>query len=290
MGNRVLKHVFLATGTAALAILIVVVLVTRKRILDLEANLTRMGERLESSKREVAESRNELSATRRAAEAAWEAGTLAQRRAEAAQARAADAEQKAKKFEEARLGAESAAAQSQRDADLARAKSEHARDELEALRRRREQELNRMHEALNRIAPTTRTPLGMVVELGSDSLRFDFDRANLRPENRELLSRIAGILLASHGYRLLVYGHTDDIGTDAYNLELSRRRADSVASYFTEAGVPGDIITRKGFGKSSPRAKGSTREAREKNRRVEIGIVDTIINYDLSQPLVHAKQ
>jgi outer membrane protein OmpA-like peptidoglycan-associated protein len=52
-----------------------------------------------------------------------------------------------------------------------------------------------------------------------------------------------------------------------------------VADYLVKAGVPSEIITRKGYGKSSPRAAGQTREARQKNRRVEIGIVDTIIDY-----------
>jgi OOP family OmpA-OmpF porin len=92
------------------------------------------------------------------------------------------------------------------------------------------------------------------------------------------------VLLASQGYRLFVYGHTDDIGPEDYNEGLSRRRADSVADYLVDAGIPADIITRKGYGKTSPRVPGQTRDARQKNRRVEIGIVDTIIDYHGSSP------
>src|SRR5581483_11577279 len=115
--------------------------------------------------------------------------------------------------------------------------------------------------------PTRRTPLGMVVELADNSFRFDFDSAALRPENRETLSRIAGVLLASEGYRLFIDGHTDDVGTDDYNRRLSERRAATVREYLVKAGVPADIIDVKGFGKSNPLVRAKTTDAREKNRR-----------------------
>jgi outer membrane protein OmpA-like peptidoglycan-associated protein len=120
----------------------------------------------------------------------------------------------------------------------------------------------------------------MVVSLGEDRFLFDFDKADVKLENRELLSRIAGVLLASHGYRLYVYGHTDDVGTGEYNQDLSERRAKSVRDYLVKAGIPEEIIESKGFGKTSPRVPAKTRDARQKNRRVEIGVVDTIINYE----------
>lgn len=148
----------------------------------------------------------------------------------------------------------------------------------ERLRRQREAELDRMSEALGRIAETDRTPMGMVVQLSDDFL-FDFDSAELRPKNREILSRIAGVLLASYGYKVYVYGHTDDQGSAAYNQGLSERRARAVQEYLAGAGVPAPIIESKGFGKSSPRVAGTSKAARQKNRRVEIGIVDTVVEY-----------
>lgn len=154
-----------------------------------------------------------------------------------------------------------------------------AREELDQIRKAREDELNRMQEALSKVASTRRTADGMVIDLSNDSFKFDFDKAIIRPENRELLSRLAGILLASHGYRLHIYGYTDDIGTDEYNQGLSERRAQAVRDYLATAGIPSEIMTTKGFGKSSPRVQGKSAEAREKNRRVEIGIVDTVIKY-----------
>ncbi|MGE5487918.1 MAG: OmpA family protein [bacterium] len=180
--------------------------------------------------------------------------------------------------------AQSAAAAAESEAARAREAAREAETELAELRKKREEELNRMQEALSRIAPTRRTPLGLVVDLAEDSFKFDFDKADLKPENRELLSRIAGVLLASNGYRLFVYGHTDDVGTDEYNQGLSERRANAVADYLVRAGVPEEIIDRKGYGKSSPRVKGTSAEARRKNRRVEIGIVDAVISYDATVP------
>jgi outer membrane protein OmpA-like peptidoglycan-associated protein len=166
----------------------------------------------------------------------------------------------------------------------ARQQAQNAREQLNQMRKAREEELNRMQEALSKVAATRRTADGMIVELGNDSFKFDFDKSILRPQNRELLSRLAGIFLASHGYRLQIYGYKDDIGTDQYNQSLSERRAKAVSDYLAQSGVPIDIMSTKGFGKATPRIKGTSVEAREKNRRVEIGIVDTLIKYSEQAP------
>ncbi len=152
--------------------------------------------------------------------------------------------------------------------------------ELSRLRRQRREELNRLQKALNRIVETRRTALGLVMNLGSDTLKFDFDRATLRPENREILSRIAGVLLTSAGYRVQIYGHTDDIGTTEYNQELSERRAATVKEYLAKAGIDPGIIATKGFGKSNPLVPETSHKARSMNRRVEIGIIDTTVSYE----------
>jgi outer membrane protein OmpA-like peptidoglycan-associated protein len=183
--------------------------------------------------------------------------------------------QAAKEAEQAQAAKTLADQQAQR----ALQQAQNAREELDQIRKAREEELNLMQEALSKVAATRRTADGLVIDLGNDSFKFDFDKATLRPENRELLSRLAGILLVSHGYRLHVYGYTDDIGTDEYNQGLSERRAQAVRDYFAKSGIPPEIMTTQGFGKSSPRAKAKSPEAREKNRRVEIGIVDTVIKY-----------
>lgn len=204
-----------------------------------------------------------------------------------AQATAVEAMRAAERESEARSEAElqrefarEKAEQALMESERATTEAQRSRQEADNLRRARDQELDRMQEALSRIADTSRTPLGMVVSLGEDKFLFDFDKAELKAENRELLSRIAGVLLASHGYRIQIYGHTDDVGNAQYNQTLSERRAKAVRDYLVKAGVPEEIIESKGYGKSSPRVQGKTADARARNRRVEISVVDTIINYD----------
>jgi outer membrane protein OmpA-like peptidoglycan-associated protein len=238
----------------------------------LEVGLRMEKDRSAALSRELMERSRALDQSRSEATAARAQAEQAFRDAEEKSTAAEMADDERRKAEQARIVAE----QASRDA-LNR--ENRARAELAELHLRRERELNRMHQALSKIAPTRRTASGMVVELANDSFYFDFDRSTLRPENREILSRIAGVLLASDGYRLFVYGHTDDIGPDQYNQQLSLRRANSVADYLKQSGIPDEVMEVQGFGQSSPRMDNDTAEARQKNRRVEIGIVDSIIEY-----------
>jgi outer membrane protein OmpA-like peptidoglycan-associated protein len=76
-----------------------------------------------------------------------------------------------------------------------------------------------------------------------------------------------------------VNGHTDDVGTDEYNQKLSERRAEAVRRYLLDAGVPPEIMTVTGWGKRKPRVDGASEAARAKNRRVELGIVNSRVSY-----------
>ena len=239
----------------------------------------RLEDRFQETESRAAALEGRLDESRKQAEQFRREGERAQSEVEAAAA-------ETREIANARRQAELERELAREEADLSReesvqAKQEAARLQAEAdrMRQQREKELDRMQQALGRIAETRRTPMGMVVNLGEDSFLFDFNEDTLRPENRELLSRIAGVLLASHGYRLQVYGHTDDQGPAAYNQGLSERRAQSVTTYLIEAGVPRELIDVRGFGESSPRAKAANSQSRQKNRRVEIGVIDTIINY-----------
>ena len=69
------------------------------------------------------------------------------------------------------------------------------------------------------------------------------------------------------------------MGPAVYNKDLSERRAKSVSSYLVSAGIPSEVIDVEGFGEASPRVGTATSQGRQKNRRVEIGVIDTIINY-----------
>jgi len=200
--------------------------------------------------------------------------------------RATTAETAARAAAEGRQVAEAQTANARQEADSARqeastAKETAARAQAEAdrIRKAAEAEVNRLEAALGQIAETRRTALGLVMNLGSDHLKFEFDKADLRPEDRELLSRIAGIILTSHDYTISVNGHTDDVGSDAYNQKLSERRAEAVRDYLIKAGLPAEIFTVQGHGKSLPLVRGTSEEARAKNRRVELGLVNTRIRY-----------
>ena len=207
--------------------------------------------------------------------------------------RAVAAEAAARAAAEGRQVAEAQTADARRQADAARQQADAARQEAgsaretaaraeaeaDRVRKKAEAEVNRLEAALGQVAETRRTALGLVMNLGSDHLKFEFDKADLRPEDRELLSRIAGIILTSHDYTISVNGHTDDVGSDAYNMALSERRAQAVRDYLVKAGLPAQILTVQGYGKSLPLVRGTSEAARAKNRRVELGLVNTQIRY-----------
>jgi outer membrane protein OmpA-like peptidoglycan-associated protein len=207
--------------------------------------------------------------------------------------RAVAAEAAARAAAEGRQLAEAQTAEARQQADAARqeagaarqeagsARETAARAEAEAdrVRKKAEAEVNRLEAALGQITETRRTALGLVMNLGSDHLKFEFDKAELRPEDRELLSRIAGIILTSHDYTISVNGHTDDVGSEAYNQKLSERRAEAVRDYLVKSGLPAEIFTVTGHGKALPLVAGTSEAARAKNRRVELGLVNTQIRY-----------
>jgi outer membrane protein OmpA-like peptidoglycan-associated protein len=133
--------------------------------------------------------------------------------------------------------AEAEAEQAKRLALAAEQEKQAAVAEAERIRKEREDELSRLQEALQKIAETRRTAMGLMMNLDSNAIQFEFNKAVLLSVNRELLSRIAGILLTSKGYSIKVHGHTDDVGSDAYNLELSEKRAQAVRDYLVQAGI-----------------------------------------------------
>ncbi|CAM4137692.1 outer membrane protein OmpA [Kerstersia similis] len=104
---------------------------------------------------------------------------------------------------------------------------------------------------------------------------FDFDKYNLKPEGRQLLDQVAAQAKAIDLETIIAVGYTDWIGTDAYNLKLSERRAQTVKNYLVEQGIDPNRIYTEGKGKADPIANNRTAEGRAKNRRVEIEIVGT---------------
>jgi outer membrane protein OmpA-like peptidoglycan-associated protein len=121
---------------------------------------------------------------------------------------------------------------------------------------------------LNSILQTRDSARGLIVNM-SDVL-FDTGSYTLKPAAREKLAKISGILLGHPGLTLQIEGHTDSVGSDEFNQQLSERRADTVRDFLAEQGVPASAITARGFGKTQPVASNDTPDGRQLNRRVEL--------------------
>jgi outer membrane protein OmpA-like peptidoglycan-associated protein len=120
-------------------------------------------------------------------------------------------------------------------------------------------------------ATVTRVGEGLVVTFES-GLLFDFDSDQLREASKDNLNNLANSLSKFGDSKLLLVGHTDNTGTDSYNLDLSRRRAGAVGSYLIAHGVPSARISTSGRGETEPVAPNDTDADRQKNRRVEVAI------------------
>jgi len=97
---------------------------------------------------------------------------------------------------------------------------------------------------------------------------FDFDKAVLKPEGKAEADKVVAEMKAHPKDSVLLEGHTDSVGSDAYNMGLGQRRADAVKNYLAEQGVDAGRITTKSFGESQPAVANDTPENRKLNRRV----------------------
>jgi len=111
----------------------------------------------------------------------------------------------------------------------------------------------------------------IAVHLTNDIL-FDFNSAALRPESQSTLRNLASNFQRYPDETISVEGHTDNVGSAAYNQTLSENRAYSVKNYLVDQGVPSSRVSGVGYGETRPKASNTTPEGRQLNRRVEIHI------------------
>lgn len=101
---------------------------------------------------------------------------------------------------------------------------------------------------------------------------FDFNKSTLKPEGRAKVAEAAKILRDNPTIHVEVAGHTDSIGSDAYNMKLSERRARTVADELVKDGISASRLTVRGYGETKPVADNKTEAGRAKNRRVELDV------------------
>jgi outer membrane protein OmpA-like peptidoglycan-associated protein len=120
-------------------------------------------------------------------------------------------------------------------------------------------------------ATVERVGEGIDVTFASGIL-FPFNSTDILPAGRSNLQELANSLQKYPNSDILIVGHTDSVGTDAYNLDLSQRRAQAASAYLQTLGVPAARIRTEGKGEAEPVVANDTEEGRQKNRRVEIAI------------------
>jgi len=192
----------------------------------------------------------------------------AQQAADDAQAKMQEAQNQLAEAEGQREQAEAQAQQYQAQAQVAQGQAAQAEREKQQALQEKEQMRARLVSQLNQVLETKDTARGIIVSM--PDVLFGFDKYSLKPEARERLAKISGIILAYPDLKLNVEGHTDSIGSEEYNQKLSEKRADSVRGYLVSNGVSPDNISAAGLGKANPVADNSTASGRKLNRRVEM--------------------
>jgi outer membrane protein OmpA-like peptidoglycan-associated protein len=232
------------------------------RVMTLKAEQDEFAQKERDDARKRTEDAEAAAKTQREeAEAQQQAAAQAQVAAQQAQLAAQTEARQRQQAEAERTAAEHAKAQ----ADAARHQAEFAQQQAEA---QTSQLRARLLQQLNQVLQTRDSARGLIVSM--PDVLFDTAKANLRPEARERLAKVAGILLAYPDIRIEIDGYTDSTGTLAFNERLSRERAAAVESYLSQQGVAGTSMTTQGFGPDNPIASNSTSTGRQQNRRVEM--------------------
>ena len=124
------------------------------------------------------------------------------------------------------------------------------------------------------VAAPAPTPVAEKVSFASEAL-FDFDQSTLKPQGKAALDQLLGQLTGMDLEVIVTVGHTDAVGSDAYNQKLSQRRAEAVKAYLVTQGMETNRVYTEGKGETQPVADNTTAAGRAKNRRVTVEVVGT---------------
>ena len=122
--------------------------------------------------------------------------------------------------------------------------------------------------------PPAPVPAPVEEKIVLNGIRFDFDKSVIKPEFVPVLDEAVDILKKHTNKRVIIEGHTDAIGSDAYNMKLGMRRANAVKNYLVDKGISADMLSTESFGESQPVAENTTKEGRAMNRRVEFKVME----------------
>jgi len=122
-------------------------------------------------------------------------------------------------------------------------------------------------------AEVERVGEGIKVTLGESTVNFEFDKSDLTSLAKANLDKLAKVFIANPDTKLMIYGYTDNVGKEEYNVKLSRSRANAVKAYLVSKGIGTKRISTEGMGMADPIASNDTAAGRAKNRRVEFSIV-----------------
>ena len=214
--------------------------------------------------------------------AAQQAALQSQQEAAAAKEKADQEALERARADAERAKADAAAAEAEARAQKAREAQQAAEQSAQQAAAQTAEMRERLRAQLNAVLNTQETARGLVVNM-SDVL-FDFNKYTLKPEAREKLAKVSGILLSYPNLKLQIEGYTDNIGSDEYNQKLSEERANAVRDYLTSQSVPPTNISATGYGKASPIADNSTAAGRAQNRRVQMVVSGDAIGVQETAP------
>jgi outer membrane protein OmpA-like peptidoglycan-associated protein len=171
--------------------------------------------------------------------------------------------------QEAQLAQKQAEARA-RELEAVRQQSEASMREVEQARQQAEAAAAQNKKLEEQLADLKARQTARGLELTLSSVLFDFDKAALKPGAERGLTVLVEFLKANQDRRLVIEGHTDSLGADSYNLQLSQQRADAVRAWFVQRGVSAERIAAQGLGESYPIAANDSESGRQENRRVQI--------------------